>query len=72
LGAIDLASNAVNHGRTKHIDIEHHWIREQIKQNRITLNYCKASDMTADLLTKPLHPGPFWEHMKGIGLKRCA
>ena len=30
--AIHMARNPLNHGRTKHVDVRYHWIREQVKQ----------------------------------------
>lgn len=59
LSTIDLAENAIFHGRTKHVEIHHHWIREKIKEGVISLAHCPSKEMVADLLTKPLHPGPF-------------
>ena len=32
LGTIDVLSNAVNNGRTKHIDVRHFWVRELVNQ----------------------------------------
>lgn len=53
-GAIAIAQNPVNHSRTKHIDIRHHYVREAIQDGIITLEYCSTKEMVADLLTKPL------------------
>ena len=38
-GAIALAKNPVKHSRTKHIDIQHHFIREQVENGSVILNY---------------------------------
>jgi len=51
-GCINLAKNTKNHGRTKHIDIRYHLIREIIKSGLVTLVYCPTKDMVADILTK--------------------
>lgn len=59
LSTIDLAEHAIFHGRTKHIEIHHHWIREKINDGTLELTHCESSKMVADILTKPLHPGPF-------------
>lgn len=50
--AICIAKNPQSHGRSKHIDIKFHYIREQVQQKTIELKYCKTEDMVADLLTK--------------------
>ena len=52
--ATAIANNDVNHGRTKHIDIKHHWIRDQINNNIIVLNYIPTSEQIADIHTKAL------------------
>ena len=52
--AIALANNPVFHSRTKHIDIQYHYIRDEISAGRIKLTYVSTEDMVADGLTKPL------------------
>ena len=54
---IALAKNPVYHARSKHIDIQHHYIREKVQSQEITLEYITTDDMIADIFTKPL-PGP--------------
>ena len=51
-GAIDLSRNAKYHNRTKHIDINHHFVRERVKSKEIDVVHCPSKDMVADLLTK--------------------
>ena len=46
-GAIALARNAEFHARTKHIDIQYHFIREHLQTGKITISYCPTADMTA-------------------------
>ena len=65
---IALAHNPINHGRTKHIDIQHHFIRECIETAAIHLEYIPTDRMLADALTKPL-PGPkFKQCIEHIGV----
>ena len=42
------------HGKLKHMAVRYYFIHGQIEQNILKIKYCKTSDMTADLLTKPL------------------
>ena len=53
-GAIALAHNPEFHARTKHIDIQYHFVRNCVQDGRIQLRYCPTVDMIADQLTKPL------------------
>ena len=53
-GAIALAKNPVHHARTKHIDVQHHFVREKVERGLIRLEYCPTEDMMADVLTKAL------------------
>lgn len=53
-GAIALGKNPEHHKRTKHIDIKHHYVREQVAAGTVTSPYISTDDMLADVLTKPL------------------
>jgi Reverse transcriptase (RNA-dependent DNA polymerase)/gag-polypeptide of LTR copia-type/GAG-pre-integrase domain/Integrase core domain len=53
-GAIALAKNPTHHPKTKHIDVQYHFIRETIARKVIHLDYMPTTDMVADVLTKSL------------------
>ena len=53
-GAIGLASNAGYNARTKHVDIRHHFIRDNVPQDIIVVKYISTVDQLADMLTKAL------------------
>lgn len=63
-GSIALAHNPVFHARTKHIDIQHHYIRDEVSAGRINLTYIPTSEMIADGLTKPLTHAKFHEFVR--------
>ena len=50
--AISMAKNPQFHGRSKHINIKFHFVREQVGSNKICLKYCPSENMLADILTK--------------------
>lgn len=52
-GSIYLCAN-LEHKRSKHIDIRHHWIREVVASGQIKLQWITSASNVADLLTKPL------------------
>lgn len=49
-----MVHNLVFHSRTKHIDIQHHYIRDEVALRRIELSYVPTDQMIADSLTKAL------------------
>jgi hypothetical protein len=67
-GAINYSNNAINHGRTKHIDIQHHFVREKLVSNEIQLQYCATDDNLADILTKALPKPKHDDLVKRLGM----
>jgi Reverse transcriptase (RNA-dependent DNA polymerase) len=67
-GSLALAKNNVFHARSKHIDIQHHFIRDTIKSGDITLQYLPTQYMVADVLTKSLPTEKHHEHARAMGL----
>lgn len=66
--AISMARNAQFHGRTKHIDIRHHFVREKVNDGTIDLKYCPTDRMLADVLTKGLARPAFETLRKKAGI----
>nr|GEX36738.1 retrovirus-related Pol polyprotein from transposon TNT 1-94 [Tanacetum cinerariifolium]GEX58429.1 retrovirus-related Pol polyprotein from transposon TNT 1-94 [Tanacetum cinerariifolium]GEX58613.1 retrovirus-related Pol polyprotein from transposon TNT 1-94 [Tanacetum cinerariifolium] len=52
--AIALCCNNVQHSRSKHIDIQHHFIREQVKKGVVELYFVTTDYQLADIFTKAL------------------
>lgn len=57
--AIALACNPVFHARTKHIEIDYHFIREQVLNHQIVLYHISSEAQIADIFTKPLSVSRF-------------
>ena len=52
--AIKLANNPVQHSRTKHIDIRHHFLRDHEAKGDIALSHVSPDKQLADIFTKTL------------------
>ena len=54
LGATYLSSNLIFHARTKHIEIDYHFVREQVAQKKLDIRFIHSGDQIADGFTKTL------------------
>ena len=52
--ALSMALNPVQHGRTKHVEVDRHFIREKVEGGIICLAYVPTRHQLADILTKGL------------------
>ena len=68
-GAMALAKNPQFHARTKHIDIQHHYVREQVTAGNVALEYVPTERQVADGLTKALCKDKFDRFRDLIGLE---
>ncbi|GKB44396.1 hypothetical protein Tco_0889338 [Tanacetum coccineum] len=58
-GAMDLSKNPIQHSRTKHIEIRHHFLCDNVQKGNISIEKVSSEDNIADILTKPLKREPF-------------
>ena len=58
--AINLAKNLIQHSRSKHIDIKHHFIRYHVQKGDIELSFVNTKDQIADIFTKALADDQFY------------
>jgi bifunctional DNase/RNase len=50
--AVKIANNSIQHSRTKHINIHHHFLRDHVAKNDISLEGVRIEDQLADIFTK--------------------
>ncbi|GKC21834.1 retrovirus-related pol polyprotein from transposon TNT 1-94, partial [Tanacetum coccineum] len=67
--AIALCCNNVQHSRSKHIDIRHHFIREQVEKVVVELYFVRIEYQLADIFTKALPRERFEFILPRLGLK---
>jgi len=68
--AIAYAKDPKYHGKSKHIDIRHHYIRDMLAQGEVVLKHISTGSMVADPLTKPIARDVFLSHIVSMGLRR--
>ncbi|GAA0145518.1 transmembrane signal receptor [Lithospermum erythrorhizon] len=65
---IKLSKNPVMHGRSKHIDVRYHFLRDLTKEGAIELVHCGSSLQVADIMTKPLKIDSFLKLRSMMGM----
>ena len=55
--AIALSANPVFHSRTKHIEVDYHYVREKVLRHDLCVRFVSGKDNLANIFTKPL-PSP--------------
>ena len=57
--AISIAHNPVFHDRTKHVEVDKHFIKEKLESGLICMPYIPTAEQIADIFTKGLHKKQF-------------
>ena len=55
----DLIKNPKHHSRTKHINVQYHYIKKMMEDGLMRPGYVSIKKMIADMLTKPTKPTIF-------------
>jgi hypothetical protein len=57
--AISVAKNPVLHSKTKHIEVNYHFMGDNVEKGKITLIHVLTQNQLADIFTKPLNQATF-------------
>ena len=66
--AINISKSPIQHSRTKHIEIRHHFIRKLVEDGILTLEFIHIDDQKANLFTKPFDNKRFEFLCQNIGV----
>ena len=67
---IEVSRNPRYHGRMKHIDVRHHFLRDCVENGQFYLKYIRTDEQVADLLTKALPRAQFENLRSQIGVSK--
>jgi hypothetical protein len=60
---ISISNNSMMHSKMKHIPIKYHFLREQVAEKNIRVEYVGTKEQVADIFTKPL-PREAFEYLR--------
>ena len=70
MAALTYAKEHKYHGKTKHIQIRYHFVRDMITQNKVVLKHIPTNEMVAGPFIKPIARDAFVKHVRSLGLCR--
>lgn len=67
--AIDISHNPIQHDRTKHVEVDRHFIKQNLEEKIIQFPFVKSEDQLADILTKAVSSRAFYDSLDKLGVR---
>ena len=67
--AIDISHNPIQHDRTKHIEVDRHFIKQNLETKMIRFPFVKSENQLADILTKAVCGKNFYNSLDKLGIR---
>ena len=67
--AINIAHNPIQHDRTKHIEIDRHFIKEKLEEGGVCMFYVLSEHQLANILRKGLNSSMFHDLVFKLGME---
>ena len=66
--AIDISHNPIQHDQTKHVEVDRHFIKQNLDAKIIQFPFVKSEDQLVDILTKAVSSKIFHHSLDKLGL----
>lgn len=67
--AIDISPNPIQHDRTKNVEVDRHFIKQNLEEKIIRFPFVKSEDQLADVLTKAVFSRNFYISLDKLGIR---
>lgn len=68
ISAVNISKNLVQHSRTKHIEIRHHFVRDHVVKGDVKIEFVNTLHQLVDIFTKPLNEDRLCEIRRNLGM----
>ena len=68
--ALAYAKGPKYHGKSMHIEIKYHFIKDMVARGEVVMKHISIGSMVVDPLTKPIARDVFQSHVGSMGLRR--
>ena len=65
---IEIANNSVQHDKTKQIELDRNYIKDNLDSDQITIPYIKSANRLANIMTHVVASGPFYASLSNFGM----